>query len=563
MAPGTVLAARFVGDEDGASELYAGFAGVMRSLARIELAADVATATRRPATNVVLVPGGRFEVAVDEAGRAQEIARLRGAARQARRRRRRAARRSSPTPASSSGLPRRSSPRSAPASPRSRPIATRSRRGWRSFAAPEAREPTCRRLAGETSGHPPERSATSIFARSPSSACGPDSSASRRCWSDSASLSGAFARSTSWAPTASRRRRATARPSCAPTVCAAAPTCRRTSPGSTNGSSSTDVPLGETAFAAAVERVRATAADLPADLGPVTQFEVLTVAAFAAPSPKRASRRPPSRPGSAAASTRPTCSMRRCRGRHLDRSRAHEVLGDTREAVFAEKAAVIKGGDAVFGPLDGLEDAARAVCRERRRARPAGRRRDRRRRRRRRVRRRRRRLVATTGSPLPTLAAYQAVERRPCRRRVSPAPRPPRRRDAARGARRRATCPVACRSSRREPLVLADGAHNPDGVRALAASLAGIDASRAARRAVLAIMRDKGVGEMLEVLCPLFDRLVCSAASEPRSLAADDLARLAGATVRRAPGRSSPSPTRARRSTRRVRLAGAAWLASS
>ncbi len=33
-----------------------------------------------------------------------------------------------------------------------------------------------------------------------------------------------------------------------------------------------------------------------------------------------------------------------------------EVLGDTREAVFAEKAAVIKGGDAVFGPLDGLEE---------------------------------------------------------------------------------------------------------------------------------------------------------------------------------------------------------------
>ena len=39
-----------------------------------------------------------------------------------------------------------------------------------------------------------------------------------------------------------------------------------------------------------------------------------------------------------------------------------EVLGDTREAIFAEKAAVIKGGDAVFGPLDGLEEAAEEVC---------------------------------------------------------------------------------------------------------------------------------------------------------------------------------------------------------
>ena len=39
-----------------------------------------------------------------------------------------------------------------------------------------------------------------------------------------------------------------------------------------------------------------------------------------------------------------------------------EVLGDTRELIFAEKAAVIKGGDAVFGALDGLEDEARRVC---------------------------------------------------------------------------------------------------------------------------------------------------------------------------------------------------------
>ena len=39
-----------------------------------------------------------------------------------------------------------------------------------------------------------------------------------------------------------------------------------------------------------------------------------------------------------------------------------EVLGGTRELIFAEKAAVIKGGDAVFGELDGLEDEARRVC---------------------------------------------------------------------------------------------------------------------------------------------------------------------------------------------------------
>ena len=45
-----------------------------------------------------------------------------------------------------------------------------------------------------------------------------------------------------------------------------------------------------------------------------------------------------------------------------------EVLGDTRELIFAEKAAVIKGGDAVFGPLDGLGGGGAPGLRRRRRA---------------------------------------------------------------------------------------------------------------------------------------------------------------------------------------------------
>ena len=38
------------------------------------------------------------------------------------------------------------------------------------------------------------------------------------------------------------------------------------------------------------------------------------------------------------------------------------MLGGTLELIFAEKAAVIKGGDAVFGTLSGLEAEARRVC---------------------------------------------------------------------------------------------------------------------------------------------------------------------------------------------------------
>jgi dihydrofolate synthase/folylpolyglutamate synthase len=73
------------------------------------------------------------------------------------------------------------------------------------------------------------------------------------------------------------------------------------------------------------------------------------------------------------------------------------------------------------------------------------------------------------------------------------------------------------------PLVLADGAHNPDGVRVLARSLAAVHVPRPTV-GVLAIMRDKGYDEMLERFIPLLDAAVCTQASEPRSLSAEELA---------------------------------------
>jgi dihydrofolate synthase/folylpolyglutamate synthase len=72
------------------------------------------------------------------------------------------------------------------------------------------------------------------------------------------------------------------------------------------------------------------------------------------------------------------------------------------------------------------------------------------------------------------------------------------------------------------PLVLADGAHNPDGVRVLAQSLAAVRVPRPTV-GVLAIMRDKDHAAMLAGLLPLLDRVVCTQASEPRSLAAEEL----------------------------------------
>ena len=88
------------------------------------------------------------------------------------------------------------------------------------------------------------------------------------------------------------------------------------------------------------------------------------------------------------------------------------------------------------------------------------------------------------------------------------------------------------------PLVLADGAHNPDGVRVLAQSLAAVRVPRPAV-GVLAIMRDKDYPAMIAGLLPLLDRVVCTQASEPRSLGAEELA---AAVADAAAGASGPRP---------------------
>ena len=128
-------------------------------------------------------------------------------------------------------------------------------------------------------------------------------------------------------------------------------------------------PVAAAALGAAVELVRKESLRLPAELGPVTQFEVLTVAAFVA---LRAA-------GVEAAAIEAGLGGRLDATNVLDAPvvvlttiglEHTEVLGDTRELIFAEKAAVIGPGAAVVcGPLEGLETAAEEVCARRRRAR--------------------------------------------------------------------------------------------------------------------------------------------------------------------------------------------------
>jgi dihydrofolate synthase / folylpolyglutamate synthase len=288
-------------------------------------------------------------------------------------------------------------------------------------------------------------------------------------------------------------------------------------------------PVAEAVFGAAVEAVRAEVAGLPGDLGETTQFEVLTVAALLA----------------FAESGVEAVALEAGLGGRLDATNVvnapvvvltnialehTEVLGDTRELIFAEKAAVIKGGDAVFGELDGLEEDARRVCSAAGAlshflgdsARPGD--------------------LTVSGSPddfsvtfspagraerwsglsVPTPALYQVTNAalavgavRLLLGGLTEA--------AARQALAGTAVPGRLQVVARDPLVLADGAHNPDGVRVLAQSLAAVHMPRPAV-GVLAIMRDKDYPAMLAEFRPLFDHVVCTQASEPRSLTAEDLA---------------------------------------
>jgi dihydrofolate synthase/folylpolyglutamate synthase len=79
-----------------------------------------------------------------------------------------------------------------------------------------------------------------------------------------------------------------------------------------------------------------------------------------------------------------------------------------------------------------------------------------------------------------------------------------------------------------DPLTVLDGAHNPAGASALAAALAEVLGERRPRVGVLSVLEDKDAAEMLRALLPAFDRVVLTRCSNPRSLSPATLESLAG-----------------------------------
>jgi dihydrofolate synthase/folylpolyglutamate synthase len=77
------------------------------------------------------------------------------------------------------------------------------------------------------------------------------------------------------------------------------------------------------------------------------------------------------------------------------------------------------------------------------------------------------------------------------------------------------------------PLTLFDGAHNPSGAQALAASLPEVFGARRPRVAVVGVLEDKDAAGMLDTLLPHFDSVVFTRPANPRSLSPATLVSLA------------------------------------
>jgi dihydrofolate synthase / folylpolyglutamate synthase len=77
------------------------------------------------------------------------------------------------------------------------------------------------------------------------------------------------------------------------------------------------------------------------------------------------------------------------------------------------------------------------------------------------------------------------------------------------------------------PLTLFDGAHNPSGAAALAASLPDVVGERRPRVAVIGVLEDKDAAGMLGRLLPHFDRVVFTRPLNPRALSPATLVTLA------------------------------------
>ena len=306
-------------------------------------------------------------------------------------------------------------------------------------------------------------------------------------------------------------------------------------------------PLDERAFAAAVTRVRAATDRLPLPPGDaVTQFEALTAAAFVA-----------FRDAGVSAFVAEAGLGGRYDATNVLSPEAAviltnvsldhtQLLGDTEEAIAAEKLAVCPEGHTrlVIGAVSGR--AARAIQAECARRHLVGER------------------VGhdiaiargdggdlTVRTPRATYAGLHlrvagAFQRDNLAAALAGAelvhggPLP---RDAVAAAIESFTMPGRLEWIAGRPPTLIDGAHNPAGAAALADALAGLGDSRHPRVAVMSVLVDKDLTHILAPLAPHIDMVIATRSHHDRARAPEDVA--AGAAAAGLPARVEPDPVAA------------------
>jgi dihydrofolate synthase / folylpolyglutamate synthase len=102
-----------------------------------------------------------------------------------------------------------------------------------------------------------------------------------------------------------------------------------------------------------------------------------------------------------------------------------------------------------------------------------------------------------------------------------------------------------------DPLTLIDGAHNPDGMRALAESLPEFVGGHERVVAVVSVLDDKDAAGMLAALIPACDALILTSSQNPRALPPPTLQSLAR-QLAGPPGEIVPDPHRALRRAREL-----------
>jgi dihydrofolate synthase / folylpolyglutamate synthase len=187
-----------------------------------------------------------------------------------------------------------------------------------------------------------------------------------------------------------------------------------------------------------------------------------------------------------------------------------ELLGTTREAIAAEKLAVVpEGGRLVVGEAEwaGLAPQAKSV-----------------------------EVVRTEGTYQDqNRAVAQASVEVALDRPVDPAPM------------RTVRVPGRMEVRGSEPLEIWDGAHNPDGMARLVAELPELVGGREPRVAVFSTLGEKDVVGMVRLLSGVCEVIVSTQSTNPRVLPAAELAAVAG-------GEAEPDPVKARE--RAIQLAG-------